>query len=209
MKPPSTSMLPGRHRRLCSTCQKAPVSSHTDQSAESVAFTSAAYARDPCVCPDIVFLCQSCGHGLANADTTYRRIWIWRTRYSTGLGGLGTGIGEGNEGVECGRRDRCLAATDIEVEIVCENAESSPDSMSESDSDEWVDGVKVGYWRQEIEGIGGVVKKKSKKKVRVGKTTKEYEDERERAKYMAREMRGENRSWCAWCSRVILGVQDI
>ena len=68
---------------------------------------------------------------------------------------------------------------------------------------------KAGYIRQEIEGIGGVVKKKFKKRVRVGKTVREYEDEREKAEYMGREIRGENRSWCGWCGRVVLGSKDV
>ena len=59
-----------------------------------------------------------------------------------------------------------------------------------------------------MEGIGGVVKKKVKKKVRVGKTVREYEDEREKAEYLERETKGENRSWCGWCSRVISGNTD-
>ena len=69
-------------------------------------------------------------------------------------------------------------------------------------------GEKAGYLRQEIEGIGGVVKKKVKKRVRVGKTVREYEDEREKADYLEREAKGDKRSWCGWCSRVIPGKLD-
>ena len=68
---------------------------------------------------------------------------------------------------------------------------------------------KAGYWRQEVEGIGGVVKKKAKKMVRVGRTVREYEDERESANYLGREIKGENRSWCGWCGRVIMGTRDL
>ncbi|MCJ1287845.1 hypothetical protein MMC26_007197 [Xylographa opegraphella] len=161
------------------------------------------------------YVCQPCGHALGNADTSYKRIWTWRTRYSTYLGGLGTGIGEGNEGVKCGRGDHCLAAKDIEMEI-----DSAADGLSssvwvdafpgESTSEEsWNDsGEKAGYLTQEMEGIGGVVKKKVKKRVKVGKTVREYEDEREKAEYLGREIRMENRSWCGWCDRVILGNRD-
>ncbi|MCJ1387988.1 hypothetical protein MMC18_000832 [Xylographa bjoerkii] len=150
-----------------------------------------------------------------NADTAYKRIWTWRTRYSTYLGGLGTGIGEGNEGVKCGRGDRCLAAKDIEMEIDCAadglsslvwvDAFQGESTVEES----WIDpGEKAGYLTQEMEGIGGVVKKKIKKRVKVGKTVREYEDEREKAEYLGREIRMENRSWCGWCDRVILGQGD-
>ena len=165
-----------------------------------------------------MFLCQSCGYGLTSADTTYKRVWTWRTRYSTYLGGLGTGIGEGNEGVQCGRGTQCLAAEDKEVEIDCGSKDFllAPLTVEkvvvgDLNSDETSDDgdEKPGYMRQEIEGIGGVVKKKVKKRVRVGKTVREHEDERERAEYLQREVRGESRSWCAWCQRVIPGVKDI
>ena len=162
-------------------------------------------------------MCQNCGRGLPNADITYERIWTWRTRYSTYLGGLGTGIGEGNEGVKCGRGPYCLAAEDKELEIDCGVKESSHciDKITETPPRE--SGVescaagndKAGYLRQEIEGIGGVVRKKIKKRVKVGKTVAEYEDERERADYLAREKEGQSRSWCNWCDRVILGANDV
>lgn len=62
-----------------------------------------------------------------------------------------------------------------------------------------------GYFRQEIEGIGGVVKKKVKKRVRVGATVVEFDDEKETGKYLLREMEGRERSWCGWCWRVVPG----
>ena len=65
-----------------------------------------------------------------------------------------------------------------------------------------------GYLRQEVEGLGGVMKKKVKKRVKVGATVWEYDDERESGKYLEREASGEQRSWCAWCSRVVLGRED-
>lgn len=65
-----------------------------------------------------------------------------------------------------------------------------------------------GYLRQEVEGLGGVMKKKVKKRVKVGATVWEYDDERETGKYLERESSGEQRSWCAWCSRVVLGRED-
>ena len=65
-----------------------------------------------------------------------------------------------------------------------------------------------GYLRQEVEGLGGVMKKKVKKRVKVGATVWEYDDERESGKYLEREASGEQRSWCGWCSRVVLGRED-
>lgn len=149
-----------------------------------------------------------------NADTTYKRIWTWRTRYSCYLGGLGTGIGEGNEGIKCGRGDNCIAAKDIEMEIDSAADGFSSivwvDALNDAALESWVDtGEKAGYLTQEIEGIGGVVKKKVKKRVKVGKTVFEYEDERTAVAYLSREIRGQNRSWCGWCDRVIPGLEDL
>lgn len=69
-------------------------------------------------------------------------------------------------------------------------------------------GNKPGYHSQEVEGIGGVVKKKVKKRVKVGATVYEWDDERRSGKYLGREARGEERSWCGWCGRVCLGEKD-
>ena len=68
---------------------------------------------------------------------------------------------------------------------------------------------KPGYLRQEVEGIGGVVKKKVKKRVKLGKTVRRYEDEVEKDECVGREVRGESRSWCGWCERVIPGGEDL
>ena len=132
--------------------------------------------------------------------------------------------------MKCGRGEDCLGAKDTEVEIDCGADELSSPQLSpsrpSSSAGSSVAGTsaagedvlggessperdKVGYWRQEVEGIGGVVKKKVKKRVRVGKTVIEYEDERETSSYLDREIRGDSRSWCGWCGRVILGKRDL
>lgn len=184
-------------------------------------FTSSAFLRNPCTCESRgVFLCSPCGQNLRAADTTYKRVWTWRSRYSTHIGGgLGTGLGEGNQGQKCGRGEDCLESGGKAVcwvEIDCSEGKaheghreydrlgssrvSTPDSSSGSN--------KPGYLQQEIEGIGGVVKKKVKKRVKVGATVWEYEDERESGKYLEREATGAARSWCGWCGRVCLGGKD-
>ncbi|KAL8946815.1 MAG: hypothetical protein Q9222_006840 [Ikaeria aurantiellina] len=202
-KPPSASQLRLRHRRLCVTCLATPLPQITPK------------WQDPCTCTSSVYLCSPCGTGLAVADTNYRRIWTWRTRYSTYLGGLGTGIGEGNEGVKCWQGEKCMSAKEVEVEIdSSEEGRTSDHESSESDSEkQWIEGdvkeERAGYWQQEVEGIGGVVKKKIKKRVRVGKTVKEWENERDgKDDVLGRESRGEGRSWCGWCGRVIWGRKD-
>ena len=217
MKPSPNSKLPHRLRRLCATCAKAPLRQLTNPHllvTSRTSFTHAAFEREPCSCPDLNYICQPCGHAISSADTNYRRIWTWRTRYSTYLGGLGTGIGEGNEGVKCGRGGHCLSAQEIEVEVDCEADETGHDVVADDPSvhafhDGNIEGDKAGYLRQEIEGIGGVVRRKVKKRIKVGKTVKEYEDEREKAEYMGREMRGERRSWCGRCNRAVPGSKDL
>ena len=213
IKPPPYKALIGRHRRLCRTCIKAPLRYHTTNTDVldhhgTDHFTSEAFTRGPCSCPEVVWICLSCGNALRGADTTYMRGWTWRGQF-THLGGLGTGIGEGNEGVECGKSDQCLAAREVEKEVDCD-AEELADLKREIEQSErqgrhW---GGTSYMTQEMEGIGGVVKRKVKKRVKVGCVVKEYEDERENGNYLKREQNGLNRSWCCWCSRIIPGQKD-
>lgn len=189
------------------------------------AFTSRAFLRTPCVCAsEGVYLCATCGHNLRANDTTYKRVWTWRSRYSTHIGGgLGTGLGVGNQGQKCGRGDHCLSTSTScvsWVEIDCSDG-SLVDSDGEVLSTSRVGTPigdrhgspapavnKPGYFSQEIEGIGGVVKKKVKKRVKVGATVWEYDDERMSGKYLEREVSGRERSWCGWCDRICLSESD-
>ena len=197
---------------------------HMDSAPE--AFTSPAFLRDPCTCPTRgVYLCLQCGHNLRANDTTYRRVWTWRSRYSTHIGGgLGTGLGSGDQGQKCGRGDQCLETGGSSVswvEIDCSEGHGTGDGSDELTnssragtpiSDSMGSGTtanRPGYLQQEIEGIGGVVKKKVKKKVCVGATVAEFEDERkDPRKYLEREATGKERSWCGWCGRVCPSDRD-
>lgn len=142
-------------------------------------------------------------------DTTYLRGWAWRSRYSA-CGGVGAGLGEGNEGVECGRGGDCLNVREIENEIECDADELA---AIEAEKEKKADGVgrqwKNSYTTHEIVGLGGKVKKKIKKIVPVGAIVKEYEDERVSGKVLRREQEGSNRSWCGWCLRVVPGKKDM
>jgi hypothetical protein len=175
------------------------------------AFTASAFERAPCNCDNVVWLCAPCGKDLRNADTTYVRGWSWRTRYTHNHGGVGVGAGEGNEGVECGRGQACLGARIVEHETCdpyfLEHLESFHTPKSESPEPQRRRGT--GYYEQEIEGIGGVIKMKHKKQVRVGECVKLFEDEKERSiQHLEREDKGELRSWCSWCKRVVLSESD-
>lgn len=168
---------------------------------------------------------------LFSADTEYRRTWTWRTHYSTYLGGLGTGIGQGNEAVKCARNVDCLGAQIVDVDLECPSSFSRRQDLEIEllNSSELsrkiyllntglqgiaVDtpehpGDEVGYWSQEVEGIGGIVKKKMKTRIKVGAPVREWEDEREGGQLLGREISGKERSWCAWCDRVVPGKADL
>lgn len=170
---------------------------------------STQYARDPCTCEQLaVWICQDCGLGSRSADTTYLRGWAWRTRYSA-CGGVGAGLGQGNEGVECGRYGDCLDAKEVEKEIECDADELA--ALEAEMEKAGIDGRKwagSSYMAHEIVGIGGKVKKKLKQEVLVGAIVKEYDDERVTGKFLRREQEGANRSWCSWCARVVPGKKD-
>jgi hypothetical protein len=219
MKPPPTPALRARHRRLCRTCANVPLpclmaTSYTPpvlfKRDMPRAFTAPAFERAPCICDTVVWLCAPCGKDLKNADTMYVRGWSYRTRYTHYHGGLGTGAGEGNEGVECGRGSACLGARIVEHETCDPSFLTRPKASQTAESTESPERRRgTGYLEQEIEGIGGVIKVKHKKMVRVGECVKLYEDEKEKSiQYLDREVKGELRSWCSWCKRVVLGERD-
>ncbi|KAI9647804.1 hypothetical protein NHQ30_004192 [Ciborinia camelliae] len=180
-----------------------------------------------CSCPSAVWLCQPCGRSLRSVDQEYEGIWKWRTRYLPSLGGLGVGIGEGNRGVPCGRGSSCLAAIEVEQETDCdaedarefeENSRAGSPSSSPGgsifggaspNSSERNLILGPGYARHEIEGIGGVVKKKRVKMVRVGACVPEFGDEKAEGRYLVKEMEGMARSWCGWCHRIVKGGDDV
>jgi hypothetical protein len=69
----------------------------------------------------------------------------------------------------------------------------------------------------EMEGIGGTVKMKTRRLVRVGAEVDYCSDGEENAggescssakKCLEAEVKGEVRSWCAWCERVIPSKED-
>lgn len=123
------------------------------------------------------------------------RGWAWRDRYSK-CGGFGAGLGEANEGVECGRNNSCLAAREVFHERERdEDAFESEMASAEVDSRHW---QGSSYTTQEIVGIGGRVKRKVKERVLVGAIVKEYDDKRTKDNFLAREQSGANRSWCSW-----------
>lgn len=238
-------MLQNRIRRLCTTCRTVPISYHlasvspphtphsqshphsrepTPPLVDPSSFTAPAFLRTPCTCEEAVWLCHQCGHTVRANDTTYRRVWAWRTRYSTYLGGLGTGIGEGCQGVKCGRGEDCLAGHETELEVVSEADEDTlstpsdhlhnhglslhPTTNTNRSNASTPDEEEPGYFRQEIIGIGGRFKQKVKKRVLVGACVVEYEDERDSGKYLTREEEGLHRAWCGWCWRVIASKED-
>ncbi|KAL0476194.1 hypothetical protein QR685DRAFT_514726 [Neurospora intermedia] len=268
IKPPAPIVLRDRHRRLCVTCAKTPIGNLTKPPlGREFSVESDDVQRAICRCDtDGVWLCQPCGKTIRNDDYDYKSIWRWRNQYTDVLGGFGTGIGEGDRGVVCGRGSDCCAARKREQEIDCDAEDAqeadgsyvytpSPstttvsndsnismalwgtDTASTTSSNGSVNGsnassslqtgglgstlagpslerrtpspmLKPGYDRHEIEGIGGVVKKKLVRMVKVGACVPEWPDERDRGDILGREMQAKVRSWCGWCWRVIPGKLD-
>ncbi|ATY65799.1 hypothetical protein A9K55_002081 [Cordyceps militaris] len=257
IKSPASSTLRERHRRLCAPCAKAPLEQVACPGLDmSLPQSADTMRRALCDCESSgVWLCQPCGRTIRNADHDYIRIWRWRNHYGEVLGCLGTGIGDADRGVICGREEQCLAAREREQEIDCdaEDARSSRTPSTSSSSDynpatppgggghdtsyfsiiasspsdsntiEFLMGEDAaarartpsplllgpGYERHEIEGIGGIVKRKLVRMVRVGRCVPEWEEERTSARVLGREARGESRSWCGWCRRVVPGREDL
>ncbi|KAL8344636.1 hypothetical protein RB601_004920 [Gaeumannomyces tritici] len=266
IKPPAPIVLRDRHRRLCNTCTKAPITELVKPPLDpTTPLASPAMQSKICRCESGVWLCQTCGRSIRGADHEYKGLWRWRGQYGEVLGGVGTGIGDGDRGVPCGREDECLGAKECEHETDCEAADAAaadtyfaqqqqqsqaaaaaatnpllllqspvatwpnsnhhhnnnnnnnggsgmatPDSSSLSSRRHT---PSPGYARHEIEGIGGVVKTKLVRMVRVGAGVPEWQDEKPASRgggeALAREVAGRVRSWCGWCARVIPGRDDL
>lgn len=60
------------------------------------------------------------------------RVWKWRSQYGEVLGGLGTGIGDADRGVECWRKSECCNSKYIEHETDCdaEDAREADDILT-------------------------------------------------------------------------------
>ncbi|KAF7543173.1 hypothetical protein G7Z17_g10948 [Cylindrodendrum hubeiense] len=231
IKPPAPVALRERHRRLCKTCVRAPIATLSKPPLDAaLPVTSDAVQRVLCQCEDEgVWLCQPCGRSIRGADHEYQRIWRWRNQYGEILGGLGTGIGEGDRGVICGRESDCCGAKEREQQLDCDaedardgNVVATPIPATTAPVDALIESLRLshqrtpspqlgpGYNRHEIEGIGGVVKRKRVRMVRVGACVPEWDDERGIGnKIMGREIRGARRSWCGWCWRVVPGDKDL
>ncbi|KAF7559553.1 hypothetical protein G7046_g4594 [Stylonectria norvegica] len=229
IKPPAPVALRERHRRLCKACTHAPIATLSKPPLDAaLPLSHEAVQRAVCKCDEEgVWLCQPCGRSIRGADHEYQRIWRWRNQYGEILGGLGTGIGDGDRGVICGREMDCCAAKEREQQLDCDAEDARDGAFSGTDSsppivDAHIDELRLvhertpspmlgpGYNRHEIEGIGGVVKRKRVRMVRVGACVPEWDDERGSGRsVLGREVKGGRRSWCGWCWRVVPGDKDL
>ncbi|KAL5612266.1 uncharacterized protein BROUX77_002422 [Berkeleyomyces rouxiae] len=236
IKPPATPALKGRHRRLCLDCTKAPLTSLFVPPLDEKLANREIVNHALCTCQDEgVWLCKDCGLGNSSADSLYQRLWGWRLQYGEIIGGLGTGIGDGDRGVICGRESRCLGAKEREHETDCDAEDrrtpsrtsptwgSSPSEGSPTlqQSDLTVGHAITqlqlpmpltrrdpGYTRHQIEGVGGQLRTKLVRMVRVGAPVPVWSDERSSRAFLDKEIKGETRSWCGWCRRPIPGEKD-
>ncbi|KAI5859704.1 hypothetical protein GGS23DRAFT_607311 [Durotheca rogersii] len=240
IKPPAPAALHDRHRRLCFPCSKAPLGTLVKPALRpETPLHAEEMQRAICTCvTQGVWLCQPCGRSIRGADQDYKSVWKWRNQYRDVLGGLGTGIGEGDRGVICGREASCCGAKEREQETDCDAADAREQDEQNNGSGSSNGGsanltpwatpspsgsvpgspperrtpspqLRPGYARHEIEGIGGVVKTKLVRIVRVGACVPEWDDERNKGEILSREVRGHSRSWCGWCWRVIPGRKDL
>lgn len=146
-KPPPPAKLPGRLRRLCHICLSAPLDQHITTSIYVNGTIRHGVTRGPCRCPEVPYFCSQDGVGLSSADTEYRRTWTWRTHYSTYLGGVGTGIGQGNEAVKCARTVFCLGAQIVDVDLECPSSFSGGPGLQGMAVDaQEHSGDEAGYW---------------------------------------------------------------
>ncbi|KAI0601676.1 hypothetical protein F4775DRAFT_541011 [Biscogniauxia sp. FL1348] len=240
IKPPPPAAFRDRHRRLCISCTKAPLGTLARPPLlPDTTLDSEAMQRAICTCDsEGVWLCQPCGRSIRGADQDYKSLWKWRNQYGEVLGGLGTGIGEGDRGVICGREGSCCVAKEREQETDCDaedareqdqlqngtrggsssppwsSTPSPPASLlsvspaSSSGSRTPSPQLRPGYARHEVEGIGGVVKTMLLRTVRVGACVPEWEDEKNKGIILGREVSGRSRSFCGWCWRAIPGAKD-
>lgn len=196
-----------RSRKVYSPSIEIPIIALTSTSNDDSTPEKRIFTRSPCNCEDAIWICGTCTQSMRADDTTYLRGWTWRNRYSH-CGGMGAGLGEGNEGVQCGRTSDCLAATLVLKDVECDAVElahlQADAAKAELQGRHWNGGS---YTTQEMLGLGDTIKTKAKKFVPVGAVVKQYEDEKG-SSFLGREQTGANRTWCSWCDRVVLSIKD-
>lgn len=105
--------------------------------------------------------------------------------------------------MRCWREGRCLAAEVVEIEV---EAVEEGGGDAGSGGNVYGGAAGAGYWRQEVEGVGGVIKAKRKVKVGLGAWVSRWGvGQGEERRGAAAQEPGEARSWCGWCERVVLG----
>ncbi|KHJ33033.1 putative sulfate transporter [Erysiphe necator] len=221
IKPPAPSLLRYRHRRICKTCSSIDLATLILPSMKNLCSdlhnlnnttTKTNYNSIDlfiCKCPSrTIWLCKTCGQSILNADQEYQSIWRWSRRILPSLGGLGIGITEANRGIYCGFGDHCSKAREVELEIYSD-AEDARDKYFFNRSEDlngtsYIDKSRPGYNRHEIEGIGGVMKNKLVKMVKISECVSGIEaDGKDNDNVLALEIEGKLRSWCSWCQKVI------
>jgi hypothetical protein len=195
-----------------------------------------AFRRTPCVCPDFAWLCVGCGGGagggagasnrLHAADMQYARGWDWRRTY--GRLHAGAAEGGGAQGVECGRGRFCRGARIVEkeVEYISVDDDDGGDHAAAQPGGPLAGAGRTGgsFGVQETQGVGGRVYRKARIVQQVGGPVDEGDgddvpptgDEQHAGGAgtggggcaLLREHRGEARSWCAWCERIIVSAAD-
>lgn len=110
------------------------------------------------------------------------------------------GFGNGSYGVQCARKENCLAAEDIEVEVESDVGDQLTSYHSQFHNH--TSQPRGSQLRREIVGTVDAAKQKAKKKIRVGANVLE-QYQWENHLFITPNVSGAFRSWCGWCSKVI------
>ncbi|RMD42379.1 hypothetical protein DV735_g2732, partial [Chaetothyriales sp. CBS 134920] len=198
-KSPSNKYLAERHRRLCRKCLDAPLIAHLQplhvddelHLHETPPVSSACSARSDWSSPASSMLLDDIEPGYCHSTAFTSTAFL---RGPCQCASRGSYL--------CAHCGHNLRTNDtIWVELACCSGGDEPDAWPSSRSSTPLGDRpspspqpnRPGYFQQEIEGIGGVVKTKVRKRVKVGATVSEYEDERQTGKYLERESSGRER----------------
>ena len=202
-----SSLLGGRHRRLCSVCSIIPL----------------AHDIIVCRCQELIYLCELCATWWQYRDTKYKEIWQTYDRINHTIGLYKVKDCDSPQDIlfpatlRCWRGAQCLGAKSHFPEEqpptelpACANM-SAGMSLERTETDSQSSGMFGEENRCErISNEEGNLSRSSP--VSNGaffpNGTVLAPDNEDAGDFMSKEYRREVRSWCGWCNHVIMSSQD-
>ena len=196
------SLLPGRHRRLCSICSIVPL-------AQDITV---------CRCQEVMFLCELCATLLQYRDTKYKEIWQTYDRIvnTIRLYKVNKNCDSPQDvlfpaTLRCRRGAQCPAAETQYGEDELPTKLPAPANLLAGMSEK-----RRGFVSQSSHGLGA---DDYYKRLRAGEGSLSRSrtvphgallepDKEEGGDFMRKECRREVRSWCNWCDCVIRSRQE-